>query len=185
MSKENLRKKLIKLRKTNFKGQGMTFVQFKKILNKLNLKNNINIGGYYPINSEISCLDILKILEKNNFKISLPITKKNNNMDFYKWSFKDSLSVSQQGIPEPNTKKKVIPDVLIVPLVGFDRYKFRLGYGGGFYDRTIGYLSERKLVFTLGCAYSEQISQEDLPRGKHDKPLDAVATENGVIFFDR
>ena len=82
-------------------------------------------------------MDILEILEKNNFKISLPITKKNNNMDFYEWSFQDPLKVSRQGIPEPTIKKKVIPDVLIVPLVGFDKNKFRLGYGGGFYDRYI------------------------------------------------
>ena len=129
MSKNILRKKLIKIRKNNFLDQTISFVRFKKILKKYYLKKNINIGGYYPVNSEISCLDILEILEKNNFKISLAITKKNNNMDFYEWSFQDSLSVSRQGIPEPNAKKKVIPDVLIVPLVGFDRNKFRLGYG--------------------------------------------------------
>ena len=108
MFKENLRKKLIHLRKKNFKNQAINFDQFNRILKKLNLKNNINIGGYYPVNSEINCLDVLQILEKNNFKISLPITKKNNNMDFYKWSFQDSLSVSRQGIPEPNTRKKVL-----------------------------------------------------------------------------
>ena len=67
MSKKNLRKKLIKLRKTNFKGQAITLIQFNKLLKKFNLKNNINIGGYYPINSEISCLDVLEILEKKKF----------------------------------------------------------------------------------------------------------------------
>ena len=76
MSKENLRKKLIKLRKTSFKDQGITFIQFKRILKKLNLQHKIKIGGYYPINSEIGCLEILKNLEKNNFKISLPVIKK-------------------------------------------------------------------------------------------------------------
>jgi len=106
VSKNILRKKLIKIRKNNFLDQTISFVRFKKILKKYNLKKNINIGGYYPINSEISCLDVLEILEKNNFKISLPITKKNNNMDFYEWSFHDSLRVSRQGIPEPNAKKK-------------------------------------------------------------------------------
>ena len=62
MFKENLRKKLINLRKTNFKDQGINIVQFNRILKKLNLKENINIGGYYPINHEIGCLDILKKL---------------------------------------------------------------------------------------------------------------------------
>ena len=60
MSKENFRKKLINLRKTNFKDQGINFIEFTKLLKKFNFKNNINIGGYYPINSEIGCLDILK-----------------------------------------------------------------------------------------------------------------------------
>ena len=137
MSKENLRKKLIYLRKTNFIDKGIIYFEFKKILKKLNLKKNINIGGYYPINSEIGCLDILEKLEKNNYKISLPVTKKKNNMDFYEWSFKDSLKVSNRGIPEPITNKKAFPDVLIVPLVGFDKNKFRLGYGGGFRSRSL------------------------------------------------
>ena len=75
MSKENLRKKLINLRKSNFKEQGINITQFKSILKELNLKKKINIGGYYPINSEIGCLHILEDLEKNNFKISLPVTK--------------------------------------------------------------------------------------------------------------
>ena len=97
MSKENLRKKLINLRKTNFKKQGINIIQFKRILKKLNLKKKINIGGYYPINSEIGCLDILEELEKNNIKISLPVTKKNNDMDFYEWSFQDPLKISYQG----------------------------------------------------------------------------------------
>ena len=104
MSKEKLRKKLIYLRKANFNDQSINFTQFKSILKKLNFKKNINIGGYYPINSEIGCLDILEKLEKNNFKISLPITKKNHDMDFYEWSFQNSLKISYEGFPEPNIK---------------------------------------------------------------------------------
>ena len=180
MSKENLRKKLIYLRKTNFIDKGIIYFEFKKILKKLNLKKNINIGGYYPVNSEISCLDVLEILEKKNFKISLPITKKNNNMDFYEWSFQDSLRVSQQGIPEPNTKKKVIPDVLIVPLVGFDRYKFRLGYGGGFYDRYISKILKFKKILTVGFAFSfQEISK--IPINKFDQKLNFILTDKEII----
>ena len=76
MSKEKLRKKLINLRNTSYKEEGISLVQFKKILNQLDLKNKTNIGGYYPINSEIGCLNILENLEKDNFKISLPVIKK-------------------------------------------------------------------------------------------------------------
>ena len=180
MSKENLRKKLINLRKTNFNNQGISFNQFKIILKKLNLKKNTNIGGYYPINSEIGCLDILEKLEKNNFKISLPITKKKNNMDFYKWSFKDPLKVSMRGIPEPDSKSKVIPDVLIVPLVGFDKNKFRLGYGGGFYDRYISKILKLKKVITIGFAFSIQEIKK-IPINKFDQKLDIILTNKKII----
>ena len=180
MSKKNLRKKLIKIRRNNFIDQTISFVRFNKILKKYNLKKNISIGGYYPVNSEISCLDVLETLEKNNFKISLPITKKNNNMDFYEWSFQDTLRVSQQGIPEPNSKKKVIPDVLIVPLVGFDRYKFRLGYGGGFYDRYICKILKFKKILTVGFAFSfQEISK--IPINKFDQKLDFILTDKEII----
>jgi 5-formyltetrahydrofolate cyclo-ligase len=180
VSKEKLRKKLIYLRKANFNDQSINFTQFKSILKKLNFKKNINIGGYYPINSEIGCLDILEKLEKNNFKISLPITKKNHDMDFYEWSFKDSLKVSYQGIPEPNIKKKVFPDVLIVPLIGFDMNKFRLGYGGGFYDRYISKISNLKKVFTVGFAFSFQ-EVKNIPINEHDQKLDFILTNKGIV----
>ena len=180
MSKKTLRKKLINIRRNNFVDRTVSLVRFKKILKKYNLKKNINIGGYYPVNSEISCLNILEILEKKNFKISLPITKKNNNMDFYEWSFQDSLRVSQQGIPEPNTKIKVIPDVLIVPLVGFDRYKFRLGYGGGFYDRYICKILKFKKILTVGFGFSfQEVSK--IPINKFDQKLNFILTDKEII----
>ena len=180
MSKEILRKKLIYLRKTNFTDLDISFIQFKKILNKLNIKNSKIIGGYYPINCEISSLEILEKLETNKFKISLPVTKENNVMDFYEWSFKKSLRVSKQGIPEPFTEKKVFPDVLIVPLVGFDKKKFRLGYGGGFYDRYISRVLKFKKVLTIGFAFSFQ-ELKTVPRNRFDQKLDFILTDKGII----
>ena len=58
-------------------------------------------------------------------------------MDFYLWSFKDSLKINKFGIPEPDKKKKVIPNIILVPLVAFDKRLYRIGYGGGYYDRYI------------------------------------------------
>ncbi len=180
MSKKILRKKLINLRENNFIDKGIDFGEFKKILKRFNFKDTINIGGYYPINNEISCLDILTNLEKKNYKISLPITKKNNNMDFYEWSFQDPLKVSRQGIPEPDKKKKVIPDVLIVPLVGFDKNKFRLGYGGGFYDRYISKSLNFKKILTIGFAFSFQEIAK-IPINKFDQKLDIILTNKRII----
>ncbi len=180
MSKKILRKKLINLRKSNYIEQNLSFSKFEKIFTKLNLKKNINIGGYYPINSEIGCLEIMKQIEKKKYKISLPVTKKNNNMDFYEWSFRETLKVSQRGIPEPKTKKKVFPDILIVPLVGFDKDKFRLGYGGGFYDRYISKILKFKKIVTIGFAFSFQEIKR-IPINEFDQKLDFIFTNNGII----
>ena len=179
MSKEILRKKLIKIRKVKFNNQGINFIELKKILYKLRSKKIKNVGGYFPINSEIGCLDILEELERNNFKISLPVTKKNNNMDFYQWSFNDPLKVSYRGIPEPAMKKKVYPDILIVPLVAFDNNKFRLGYGGGFYDRYISKISNLKKILTVGFGFSFQ-ELKKIPINKFDQRLDLILTDKGV-----
>ena len=179
MSKEILRKKLIKIRKAKFVNEVINFSEFEKILYTLIPKKIKNVGGYYPINSEIGCLDILEKLERNNFKISLPVTKKNNNMDFYQWSFNDPLKVSHKGIPEPAKKKKVYPDILIVPLVAFDKDKFRLGYGGGFYDRYINKISNLKRIFTIGFGFSFQ-ELKKIPKNKFDQKLDLILTDKGV-----
>ena len=72
--------------------------------------------------------------------ISLPRIKKNFNMNFYKWSFNKPLKINKYGIPEPNSKIIIYPDILFVPLVGFDNKLNRLGYGGGYYDRYISKL---------------------------------------------
>ena len=180
MSKAILRKKLINFRKLNFSNKKISFISLKKILKKFNIKKKQYIGGYYPINCEIDSLKILEKFEKNKFKISLPVTKKNNFMDFYEWSFKKSLKISKQGIPEPFAVKKVFPDVLIVPLVGFDKNKFRLGYGGGFYDRYISRVLKFKKVLTIGFAFSFQ-ELKKIPINKYDQKLDFILTEKGII----
>ena len=88
-------------------------------------------------------LKILKEFTKKKYQISLPAIKKKFEMDFYKWSFNDPLKINQYGIPEPNPKKKIYPDIILVPLVAFDNSLNRLGYGGGYYDRVIKKLSEK------------------------------------------
>ena len=65
-------------------------------------------------------------------------------MNFYKWSFNDPLKINKYGIPEPHIKRLVYPDILLIPLVAFDKKLNRLGYGGGYYDRLIEKLSKKK-----------------------------------------
>ena len=93
------------------------------------------MGCYYPVNSEVDTKKIMIFLEKLKITISLPIIEDNFSMEFYEYKTTDPLNINKYGIPEPFKKKKIKPNILIVPLVAFDQKLNRLGYGGGFYDR--------------------------------------------------
>ena len=177
MSKKIIRKKLLNKRKKKFKSAGINFLLLKKTLNKF--KNIKKIGAYYPINYEIDCFETLRKLEKNGYKISLPITKSKNKIDFHEWSFDDKLNIGQMGIPEPCNRKKVYPDIILVPMVAFDKHKYRLGYGGGYYDRYIDKISKLKKIITIGMAFSFQ-EVNNLPINKYDKKLDFIITEKNI-----
>jgi len=177
--KKILRKKILFYRKNNYKIVSLKYSLLRDVLNKFNLLENKKIGGYFPINYEIDCLEILKQLEKSGHKISLPITRKGNKMDFFEWSSKEPLLIGKIGIPEPYSVKKVYPDILLVPLVAFSKNKFRLGYGGGYYDRYIQKIKKIKKILTIGMAFSFQ-EVTKLPINDNDKKLDFIFTENYI-----
>ena len=180
MLKSKLRKKILKAReKINKKNIQIDFNQIVKILKKEKI-NKKNIGGYYPVNFEIDDLLLLKKFEKKKFNISLPVIKKNFQMDFYKWSFSEILKVNKYGIPEPETKNIVYPDVLLVPLVAFDKNLNRLGYGGGYYDRLIEKLSKKKNIIKIGLAFSIQ-EIDKVPINVYDQKLDYIVTNKYII----
>jgi 5-formyltetrahydrofolate cyclo-ligase len=180
VSKSKLRNKISEIRKNHsdkkFKISSEFFFSFLKN-KKYNFKN---LGGYYPTNFEIDDLEILKLLEKKNYKISLPIIKKNNQMDFFKWSSIDPLKINKYGIPEPVSSKIIYPDILLVPLVGYDNDLNRLGYGGGFYDRYISKIEKIKKVIKIGLAFSYQ-KLKSVPINHHDKRLDFIITEKEIL----
>ena len=180
MNKFQLRKKILEIRKKNFnKNLKINIDNFISFL-KLNTASSYNLGGYYPSNYEIDDLEILDLLEKKKFKISLPIIKKNNQMDFFKWSNNDPLKINKFGIPEPISSKKFYPDILLVPLVGYDNDLNRLGYGGGFYDRYIEKIEKIKKVIKIGLAFSCQ-KIKNMPLSKYDKKLDFIITEKEIL----
>jgi len=178
--KSKIRKKIIKIRETiNKKKIQINFNQIFKILKKEKITKGI-IGGYYPVNFEVDDLMLLKRLEKKNFVISLPVIKKKFQMNFYKWTFSDLLKINKYGIPEPETKKIVYPDVLLIPLVAFDKKLNRLGYGGGYYDRLIKKLSKKKKIIKIGLALSFQKINK-VPTNAHDQKLDYIITNKYII----
>ena len=177
MSKIKLRKNILKIRKN--KNTSNLKINFNKIFNII--KNNFHnkkilIGGYYPVNNEIDDIQILKEFNKRNYKTSLPLIKSNFEMDFYSWSYFESLKINKFGIPEPYKKKKNYPDVILVPLVAFDANLNRLGYGGGYYDRIIQKLENKKKILKIGLAFSFQRVKK-VPIFKYDKKLDYILTE--------
>ena len=180
MLKSKLRKKILKVRqKFNTKNIQIDFNQIIKILKREKISNKI-IGGYYPVNFEIDDLELLKKFEKNKFNISLPVIKKNFQMDFYKWSFSDLLKINKYGIPEPELKNIVYPDILLIPLVAFDKNLNRLGYGGGYYDRLIKKLSKKKNIIKIGLALSIQ-EIDKVPINAYDQKLDYILTNKNII----
>jgi len=178
--KSKLRKKILKIRKKiNKNNIQIDYNKIIKILTKEKVTKK-NIGGYYPVNFEVDDLELLKKFEKNKFNVSLPVIKKNFQMNFYKWSFSDLLRINKHGIPEPETKSIVYPDILLIPLVAFDKNLNRLGYGGGYYDRLIEKLSKKKKIIKIGLALSVQ-KIDKVPIDIHDQKLDYIVTNKYIV----
>ena len=136
---------------------------------------------YYPSNFE---LDVLKLFEFNSIfrqDILLPVTNKNNLMNFYSWKKNDVLFVNEFGILEPAKTQIKVPEIILVPVLAFDKNKYRLGYGKGFYDRYLNrYLKQFKNILTVGVAFSFQ-RHHNLPVNQNDVKLDFIITEKGIF----
>ena len=180
MIKSKIRKKILEIRKKkNSKNIKLSLLKiFKEI--KKNISKKKIIGGYYPVNFEIDILEFLEKLEVKGLQLCLPVVKKNNEMDFYSWSTKNLLKLNKFGIPEPEQIKKVLPEIILVPLVAFDDRLYRIGYGGGYYDRYIDKLPNKKNLLKIGIAHSCQKINR-VPINKYDKKLDIIVTEKYVL----
>ena len=176
MKKSLIRKKLFKIREENYLNNNQINIRpIIKILKKRKFKNKI-LGGYYPYNYEIDIMPLVEKFQKLNYSITLPKIGMNSEMNFFQWSTKDPLSINKFGIPEPISNKTKFPDILLVPLLAFDKNFNRIGYGGGFYDRYINRLKKIKKIITIGVAYSFQKIKK-IPVEKYDIKLDFVVTE--------
>ena len=179
-----LRKKSLSLRKKRH----LTVKKFNYslifgLIRKHFFSKKITIGGYYPSNYEVNILKFLEEASKKKFRITLPVIKlSDNKMCFKSWVFKEPLYVNKFGILEPkNSKKEITPDLILVPLVAFDNKLNRIGYGKGYYDRSLQKISKtKKKTISLGIAYSFQ-KCIGIPVNKYDFKLDYIFTERGII----
>jgi 5-formyltetrahydrofolate cyclo-ligase len=182
-TKSVLRNKFLLLRKKKYlEVKKFNFNLIFKLIKKCFKKKKIVIAGYYPSNYEVNILNFLEEASKRKFKIALPVIKNAGKMSFKSWVRNDPLCVNKFGILEPlNSKKDILPDLIIVPLLSFDNYLNRIGYGKGYYDRSLKKISKiKKNMISLGMAYSFQKCKR-VPVNKHDFKLDYIFTERGII----
>lgn len=136
------------------------------------------IAGYSPVNCEIDLMPLMNHLETSYHSLCLPRGEdKSAPLDFHHWAPNDPLELDNHfKIMVPcASQTKVQPTVLLVPLVAFDKDGYRLGYGGGYYDRTINHLRTTGNTLIVGCAHDEQ-ETDHIPRGPHDEQLDYILT---------
>ena len=149
---------------------------------ELSPEEGIVVSGFLPIGSEVDLRGILANLSAKGVISTLPCVVGNDMpLVFRAWQEGDELVKESFGTVAPaETAQEYAPDILMVPMLAFDRKGYRLGYGGGFYDRSLEKLRKEKNVIAVGVAYAAQ-EVEEVPRDHFDQPLDLIITEKEVI----
>lgn len=161
-------------------GQGLK----QHLIEALAMPPGIAVSGYWPLPGEIDVRPALRHYHREGHRVGLPVvTGKHQPLIFRAWDPEVELV---QGsfrvmIPPPEAPG-VTPSVLLVPLLAFDPEGYRLGYGGGFYDRTLAKLRAEAHAVAVGVAYGAQ-EVPVVPRGAYDQPLDFIVTERAVFKF--
>ncbi|PCI01929.1 MAG: 5-formyltetrahydrofolate cyclo-ligase [Alphaproteobacteria bacterium] len=143
-------------------------------LRSINASDDVCIGVYYPIGSEISPLF-------DGSSLALPVIRHDKSLEFYPWAQGDPVVKREFNIPIPDTRhlSPVTPDVILAPLLLCDRNGNRLGYGKGHYDRYIASFNQRPVL--IGVCFDEQIYEGTLPAEDHDVRLDMIITPKRVL----
>jgi 5-formyltetrahydrofolate cyclo-ligase len=138
------------------------------------------VAGYHAMGAELSPWPVLRRLEAAGGRIVLPVAPAPHApLQFRAFEPDQPLEPDAARIPSPTEAAEALtPDLVIAPLIAFDRLGFRLGQGGGYYDRTLAALRGAGRLFVIGLAYAGQ-EVDRVPRDAHDQPLDAILTETG------
>ncbi len=143
------------------------------------------VAGYWPMRSEIDPRPLMKRYARAGWRLALPVTpaKGEGPLTFKLWTQLQALQTHAFGMLEPGSDAEIVrPDVVIVPMLGFDETGHRLGYGAGHYDRTLAALRAEGAVTAIGLAFAGQ-EVDRLPTQDHDQPLDAILTEREYRAF--
>jgi len=142
------------------------------------------VSAFWPMRDEFDVRPLLMHLFAAGHELALPIvTARREPLVFRAWRPSDPLEAGPFGTLQPHRQRaEVEPDVLIVPLLAVDRDGYRLGYGGGYYDRTLAALRARRAVQAIGIAFEAQ-RLDEIPRSPRDERLDWLLTEAGAFAF--
>ena len=176
LSKEILRKKFSLIRKKKYYEVRENF--FSPLLYIIKKNNFKNIAIYYPSYYELNTLKLFNLLNKDKrISILLPYIR-NGLIKFVKWNFLDTLKVNKFGFLDPIKQSKIIkPDLIVVPLLAFDKSKNRLGYGKGYYDK---FLRNNRKTISIGVAFTFQ-KYNKINTSRFDEKLKYILTEKGIF----
>ncbi|CAH2784216.1 MAG: 5-formyltetrahydrofolate cyclo-ligase (EC [uncultured Paraburkholderia sp.] len=180
-SKKALRRALLEARLQAASEPAAHAALARRVLDALKHYDVDSAGFYWPLAGEFDARAALSIWLAGNavHLASLPVAKDRGvPLEFHAWTPETPMKIGHHQIAEPTSGKVVIPDLLFVPCVGFDAEGYRLGYGGGYYDRTLAAWPGAKRPVTVGIAY-EACRTNALQREAHDIPLDLIVTESG------
>ena len=160
-----------------------------RFINEFSPRPGAVVSAFWPVGDEFDIHPTIEALHRCGCVVALPVvTVKHMPLTFRVWEPGTQFIVSSFGIPEPGPDRPpATPDISLVPLLAFDRDGYRLGYGGGYYDRT---LQQMRLLrrdppfLAIGVGYAEQ-QVDRLPREPFDQPLDGIVTEQFLLRFER
>ncbi len=154
----------------------------RQIMERLPLREQETVAGYWPVRGEADPRHALRALQALGHRLALPVVVgKDQPLAFRSWRLGEPLLAGRYGIPAPGLSAPLVtPTLLLVPGLWFDRAGGRLGYGGGFYDRTLEHLRAGRQLRAVGIAYEATLGGH-LDREPHDAVMDFVVTERRVL----
>ncbi|WP_126443757.1 5-formyltetrahydrofolate cyclo-ligase [Sulfuricystis multivorans] len=141
-----------------------------------------SIAFCMPMRGEVDCRPLIERLLDAGWLAAMPVVRQlDAPMEFFAWWPAAPMTVDPYGIPVPSTHRTRDPDVMLLPLVAFDAAGYRLGYGGGYFDRTLAAMNPRPFAIGVGFDLG---AVDDLKPQPHDIPLDLIVTESGIRAFE-
>ncbi len=138
-------------------------------------------AGYFPVHDELDAIPLLEALHAQGLRTALPVVRPGPDLVFREWSPGAPLKRGKFGLQQPGGEcPELTPDIVLVPLLAFDRKGGRLGYGAGYYDAALRGMRQRGPVTAIGIAFDEQ-EFPDVPQEPQDEPLDTILTPTRVI----